>query len=167
MKNMDGYNTVIQIDRERTEYISIVRKCIEAHHKQKEKQACLGFEWNDVGVWPVKLAFLATEYDFLEVTYKSNSATCYMVKDIAGAEKALRDIDAQMVATHDDHGIALKIWLSRNTMERLRLYLASKFSDQWDAESLIVERALNLFLDNDIVGQEDMRGGQKLPLSSC
>ena len=107
----------------------------------------MGFEWNDVGVWPVRLLRLATEYDLLEVTYKSNSATCYMVKDIEGVEKALGDIEVGKLATTADRGMTLKIWLSESTMRKLRAYISKEFPDNWDAENTVVERALNAFLD--------------------
>ena len=147
---MDGYNAVMHICKERSEYISILRKCIAAHHKEKEKQHSLGFEWSDVRVWPVKLALLATEYDLLKVTYKSNSATCYMVSDIEGAEKALQDIEVGRIAMSVEEGMALRVWLSATTMKKLREYVKKEFPTQWDAEGIVVERALNLFFSNAI-----------------
>lgn len=144
---MDGYNAVLRIAKEKPEYLHVVKRCVEAHHKEKTKQYSLGFEWNDVGVWPVRLLRLATEYDLLEVTYKSNSATCYMVKDIEGVEKALGDIEVGKLATTADRGMTLKIWLSESTMRKLRAYISKEFPDNWDAENTVVERALNAFLD--------------------
>jgi hypothetical protein len=110
----------------------------------------LGFEWSDVRVWPVKLALLATEYDLLKVTYKSNSATCYMVSDIEGAEKALQAIEAGRIARSVEEGMALRVWLSATTMKKLKDYVTKEFPAQWDAEGIVVERALNLFLNNAI-----------------
>ncbi len=147
---MDGYNAAMNLYRQRPEYLAVVMKCVEAHHKQKEIQYSLGFEWSDVGVWPpTKLALLATEYELLKVSYKSNSATCYMVKDIEGVEKALQDIEGKRVAASDKQAVPIKVWLSGDTLQRFRAYLAKEFSDSWDAESLVVGRAVNLFLEKN------------------
>lgn len=145
---MDGYNAVLRIAKEKPEYIHVAKKCVEAHHEEKTKQYALGFEWSDIGVWPAKLARLATEYDLLKVTYKSNSATCYMVRDIEGVEKALRDIEVGKIATTADTGMTLKVWLSESTMRKLRAYISKELPDNWDAENTVVERALIAFLDN-------------------
>jgi hypothetical protein len=150
---MDGYNAVLRIARQKPEYLPVVKKCIEAHQKEKTKNYSLGFEWDDVGVWPVKLLRLATEYDLLEVTYKSNSATCYMVKDIESVERALQDIEANRAAAPIEKSRAVKVWLSESTMRRLRGYIAREFSDDWDAESIVVERAVNAFLDKFAEGE--------------
>ena len=142
---MDGYNAVMRICNEKPEYIPIVRKCVESHRIEKKKQNSLGFEWSDVRVWPAKLALLATKYDLLKVTYKSNSATCYMVSDIEGVEKALQDIEMGRIAKSAD-GVVLRVWLSAATMNKLRAYIARELPDHWDPEALVVERALNSFL---------------------
>jgi hypothetical protein len=144
---MDGYSAVLRIAKERPDYLALVRKCVEAHHRERRKEYSLGFEWHDVGAWPAKLLRLATEYEVLEVTYKSNSATCYMVRDIEGVEKALKDIEENKVATQSGKSIALKVWLSEPTMKKLRAYIAREFPDNWDAENIVVERALVEFLD--------------------
>jgi len=146
---MDGYNAMICISKEKPEYISIVKKCVESHHAEEKKQYSLGFEWSDVRVWPVKLALLATKYDLLKVTYKSNSTTCYMVSDIEGVQKALQDIESGRIAKSAE-GIVIRVWLSAATMNKLRAYIARELSDHWDPETLIVERALNSFLDRII-----------------
>ena len=146
---MDGYNAMICISKEKPEYISIVKKCVESHHAEEKKQYSLGFEWSDVRVWPVKLALLATKYDLLKVTYKSNSTTCYMFSDIEGVEKALQDIESGRIAKSAE-GIVIRVWLSAATMNKLRAYIARELSDHWDPETLIVERALNSFLDRII-----------------
>lgn len=112
---MDSYNAVIRIAKERPQYVDIVKKCIKAHRNEEKKKHSLGFEWNDAGVLYVKSALLATEYDFLKVTYKSNSATCYMVKDIEGAKKAVQDIEMKRISMRDKQDRPLKIWLSSNT----------------------------------------------------
>ena len=146
---MDGYDVVMRINRERPDYLPIVKKCIAAHHKQKEASYSNGFEWSDLeNVGASVLYSLATKYEFLKLEYKSNSATCYMVKDVENAEKALRDIEAGKIAIPtSEGGKALKIWLSAATMKKLKEYMAKEFPGQWDAEALTVERALNLFLD--------------------
>ena len=146
---MDGYNAVMRISKEKPEYISIIVKCVEAHRIEEKKQHSLGFEWSDVRIWPSKLASLATKYDLLKVTYKSNSATCYMVSDIKGVEKALQDIEMGRIAKSTD-GVVLRVWLSAATMNKLRAYIARELSDHWDPETLVVERALNSFLDRVI-----------------
>jgi len=144
---MDGYNAVLKIAKQRPDYLPLLKKCVEAHHEEKLKQYSLGFEWDDVGVWPAKLLRLATEYEVLEVTYRSNSATCYMVRDIEGVEKALQDVEANRLATPSQKSLPLKVWLSEPTMRRLRSYIAKEFADDWEAENMVVERALNTFLD--------------------
>ncbi len=45
---MDGYNVVMRINRERPDYLPIIKKCIAAHHKQKEASYSNGFEWSEV-----------------------------------------------------------------------------------------------------------------------
>lgn len=71
---MGGYYAMIRVFKEKPEYVPIIRKCIEVH-REKQKQALTGFEWDDVKVFPVRLVVLATKYDLLDVTYKSNSST--------------------------------------------------------------------------------------------
>ena len=148
---MDGYNVVMRMNRERPDYLPIVKKCIAAHHKQKEASYSNGFEGSDLqGVLAVDLYLLAAKYDFLKLTFKSNSSTCYMVKDVENAEKALRDIEAGKIATPtSEDGKALKIWLSAATMKKLKDYTAEEFPGQWDCEAMTVERALNFFLDKE------------------
>jgi hypothetical protein len=142
----------MRLAKEKPEYLAVVKKCCEAHHREKVKEYSLGFEWNDVGVWPMKLLRLATEYELLKVTYKSNSATCYEIKDIEGVEKALKDIEAGKVARPAERAVALKVWLSESTMRRLRAYIAKELPEHWDAEGLVMERALNAFLDQQESG---------------
>lgn len=146
---MDGYNTVIRITSERPGYLSIIKKCVEAHHREEKKQPPIGFRWHEVGVWPVKLALLATVHGLLKIMHKTNRAIYYMVQDIEGTEKALHDIEAKRVATPGGQGRALRVWLSNNTTQRLNTYLVKEFPDEPDAESIIVQRALNLFLDKE------------------
>lgn len=146
---MDGYNAVMRIFKEKPEYISIVKKCVDAHHREKENQYSLGFKWSDVRVWAPKLALLATDYSFLKITFKSNSQTCYMVEDIRGAEQALRDIEEKRVAAPNSESTLVKVWLSPKTTQRLRSYLSRELPDKWDAESLVLERAVNLFLEKN------------------
>ena len=38
---MDGYNAMICISKEKPEYISIVKKCVESHHTEEKKQHSL------------------------------------------------------------------------------------------------------------------------------
>lgn len=92
---MDGYNATIQITKQKPQYPRILEKCAEAHRIEQKKQYCLGFQWHDVGVEPAILRTLCTKYDFLTVTHKTNKKTYYMVKDIDGVEKALKDIEAK------------------------------------------------------------------------
>ncbi len=146
---MDGYFAAMRVSKEKPRLMAEVLKCVEAHHKEKIKQHILGFEWNEAGVWPINLVLLATKYDLLDVTYKSNSATCYMVKDIEGVEKALKDIEAGRIAAYSSNGgMSLRLWLSATTMKRLRAYVEKELPGSWDAEALVVERALNLLLKN-------------------
>ena len=148
---MDGYSAMTMLAKQRPEYVPVVKKCVEAHRKEEQKKHQLGFEWGDVGVWPIKLMRLATDYDLLTITYKSNSATCYMVKDIEGVERALQDVAAGRIAASVEGGMALRVWLSATTVKKLKTYTASEFPECWDAEGLVVERALNLFLDEATV----------------
>lgn len=144
---MDGYNAIMHIARAKPEYLPLIRKCVEAHHKEQNRQYCVGFEWHDVGAFAIHLYLLATKYDSLKITHKTDKKTYYMVKDIEGAEKALHDIAAARVATPSGQGRALRVWLSDKTTQRLSTYLSNEFSDGPAAESIVVERAVNLFLD--------------------
>lgn len=144
---MDGYFAAIRVSKEKPKLMPNVLKCVKAHYQENTKEHSLGFEWNEVGVWPITLALLATKYDLLSVTYKSNSATCYMVKDIDGVEKALKDIEEERIAVYSSNGgMSLRLWLSATTMRRLRAYIEEELAGNWDAEALVIERALNLFL---------------------
>lgn len=144
---MDGYFAALRVSKEKPKLMPDVLKCVKAHYLEKAKEHSLGFEWNEVGVWPITLALLATKYDLLNITYKSNSATCYMIKDIEGIERALKDIEAGRIATYSSNGgMSLRLWLSATTMKKLRAYVEKELSGNWDAEALVIERALNLFL---------------------
>lgn len=148
---MDGYNVVMRINRERSDYLPIVKKCIAAHYKQKEASYSNGFEWSDLeNVGASVLYSLATKYEFLKLEYNSRSTKGYLVKDVENAEKALRDIEAGKIATPtSEDGKALKLWLSAATMKKLKDYTDKEFPGQWDAEALTVERALNFFLNKE------------------
>lgn len=145
---MDGYDATVRVFKAKPEYMPIIKKCIEAHREKLKQPYSLGFEWDDVNVTPVRLSLLSTEYDLLQVTYKSNSATCYMVKDIDGVEKALRDIQDGKIGSPKESMGALKVWLSEPTMDKLRAYVSRQLPGQWDAEAMVIERALNSFLGN-------------------
>lgn len=145
---MDGYFAAMRVSKEKPRLMPDVLKCVKAHYQEKAKEHSLGFEWNEAGVWPVTLVLLTTRYDLLRITYKSNSATCYMIKDISGVEKALKDIDEGKIATYkSDGGKSLRLWLSAATMDKLRVYIEKELADNWDAEALVIERALNSFLN--------------------
>ncbi len=145
---MDGYFAAMRVSKEKPRLMPDVLKCVKVHYREKAKEHSLGFEWNDAGVWPVTLALLATRYDLLQITYKSNSATCYMIRDIDGVEKALRDIDEGKIAAYkSDGGKSLRLWLSAATMNKLKVYIGKELAGNWDAEALVIERALNLFLN--------------------
>ena len=72
-----------------------------------------------------------------------------MFSDIEGVEKALQDIESGRIAKSAE-GIVIRVWLSAATMNKLRAYIARELSDHWDPETLIVEIALNSFLDRII-----------------
>ena len=146
---MDGYDATVRAFKEKPVYMPIIKKCVGAHHETEKQPYGQGFEWDDLNVTPIRLSLLATEFDLLQVTYKSNSATRYMVKDISGVERALQDIDAGKIGSPSTKGgmAALKVWLSEPTMAKLRGYVAREMPGLWDAEALVIERSLNLFLD--------------------
>jgi hypothetical protein len=147
---MDGYDAAVRIARTRPDYIPLIRKCVAAHQRGERQTYWLGFEWDDadIMVWPITLARMATEHSLLEIAYKSRSARCYKVRDIEGVGKALQDIDSgRIVISSSKPRIPLKLWLSEPTTSRLKSYIARELPYQWDAEALVVERALNAFLD--------------------
>ena len=146
---MDGYYSTLRLYNEKPEYIPIVKKCVEAHHLEITIPHHLGFEWNDAEVMPIILTLLVTKYGILEVTYKSNSSTCYMVRNIENVEKALSYIDSQK-AHPPDEGTVIRIWLSMEQRNKLRVYIERELPGDWDPESIVLDRALNEFLDRNV-----------------
>ena len=147
---MDGYNATILIATHRADYIPLVERCLNAHKKGIENPYWLGFQWDDEDImaWPVMLARLATHYGLLKISYKSNSARCYQVIDPEGVKSALQDIGAGKIAWSNAKEVRpLKLWLSPKTMGRLNTYVKKEMPGQWEGEALVVERALNTFLD--------------------
>src|ERR1035437_3427029 len=130
---MDGYDATVRVFKEKPVYMPIIKKCLDAHHEKRKQPYALGFEWDELNVTPIRLSLLATEYDLLKVTYKSNSATCYMIKDIDGVEKALQDIEAGKVGVPAGKGgmAAMKVWLSEPTMAKLHGYVARELPGLW------------------------------------
>lgn len=157
---MDGYNATILIATHRADYIPLVERCLIAHKKGIEKPYWLGFQWDDedVMVWPAMLARLATHYGLLKISYKSNSSRCYQIIDPEGSERALQDIGAGKVGWSNAKEVRpLKLWLSPKTMGRLNTYVKKEMQGQWEGEALVVERALNTFLDSEaiLISQQD------------
>jgi len=147
---MDSYVAMIRLAKEKPAWIPAIRKCVAAHGKKEQKEYPLGFQWSDVGVAASILYTLNTKYELLEVTYKSNSSTCYMVKDIAVVDLALQDINDEKIFTPDKGGGVLRVHLSAATLSRLKEYIAKEYSGDWDAENIVVEMAINEFFDEYI-----------------
>ena len=157
---MDGFYATLRLYHEKPEYLDVVKKCVEAHKQELTTPYLLGFEWEDVAVMPVILTLLVTKYDLLEVTYKSNSSTCYMLKDIDNVEKALKDIDAKKSVTPQE-GSVIRIWLSAGQRTKLKAYIDRELPGCWDPENVVVERAVNEFLvRNSQLGNNSSENGK-------
>jgi Holliday junction DNA helicase RuvB len=103
---MDIAKRILKLYEEKPEYVAILQACCEAHRRDEESHrqqsyGWLGFEHTDIKLdtddWklamgvPRRLNVLAN-MGFLEVTFSSNSSTCYKVIDIDEVEEALRSI---------------------------------------------------------------------------
>lgn len=96
---------------------------------------------------PSILVLLATKYGLFKITYKSNRATCYRLKDPKAVEEALNDIEAKKISLPEEENVVLRVCLSKETAKRLRRYIDDELPECWDVENLVIERALNSFLD--------------------
>lgn len=62
------------------EYEKTLKLAIEKEEENLTRDTYLGWEWYDVETHPAKLIKLVTE-GIAKVNFKSNSSTCYLLKD--------------------------------------------------------------------------------------
>lgn len=98
---MDIEETLLKLHKEKPDYFQVLKHCCEAHHRGCDQPYWLGFEHTDVKVdgdfklamgIPRRLNILAN-LGFLELSFHSNSSTCYKVPDIEKTEKLLARIE--------------------------------------------------------------------------
>lgn len=98
---MDIEETLLKLHREKPDYFQVLKHCCEAHRRGCNQPYWLGFEHTDVKVdgdfklamgIPRRLNILAN-LGFLELSFHSNSSTCYKVPNIQEVERILARIE--------------------------------------------------------------------------
>jgi len=98
---MDIQETLLKLHKEKPDYFQVLKHCCEAHRRGCNRPYWLGFEHTDVKVdgdfklamgIPRRLNILAN-LGFLELSFHSNSSTCYKVPDIEKTERLLARIE--------------------------------------------------------------------------
>lgn len=67
----------------------ILQRAIEVEEKNINKPNWLGWEWHEVRAYPAQLVKLVIE-GIIEVNFKSNSSTCYLLVDRELTKRALK-----------------------------------------------------------------------------
>lgn len=86
---MDNLATLFHHDEEARR---IAERALELEEDAKNREHWLGFEWNDVEASERKLRSLVGS--LLKVTFKSNNAICYRLKDPSAVRQALKRAQA-------------------------------------------------------------------------
>lgn len=99
---MNREERLLKLHREKPDYLTILKACCEAHRSRSNEDHWLGFSHTDIQVdsddfrlmmgIPRRLNVLAN-MGFLEVSFKSNSSTCYKVPEIEETERVLAEIE--------------------------------------------------------------------------
>lgn len=150
--SMETYNAVVRIARERPDYLHLLRKCLEAHHRKDNDVyfETLGFESKDVPCQGSVLSNLFRDYpEVVKRVYSSRSSKGYVVVNVPGVERALGDMDSGTLASSTENDVFMRIRFSPSTVDRLRDYATREFPG-WDdnmAVWLVVERVIIDFLD--------------------
>jgi len=98
---MDLEETLLKLHSEKPDYFHILKRCCEAQRRVCHQAYWLGFEHTDIKVdgdlklamgIPRRLSILST-LGLLELSFHSNSSTCYKVPNIQEVERILADIE--------------------------------------------------------------------------
>lgn len=80
--------TIQELLDKKPEFLKTLKLAIEKEDENVAKDTYLGWQWFDVETHPVKLIKLVTE-GIVKVNFKSNSSTCYKLKDKEDVRKVL------------------------------------------------------------------------------
>lgn len=73
---------------EKPDYLKTLRLAIQKEDENSSNKTYLGWEWYDVETHPAKLIRLVTS-GVAKVNFKSNSSTCYLLKEREVVRKVL------------------------------------------------------------------------------
>ena len=79
---------ISQLLSEKPDYLKTLDLAIKHEEQNASNKNYLGWEWYHVETHPAKLVRLVTS-GIVRVNFKSNSATCYLLKDREAVRRAL------------------------------------------------------------------------------
>lgn len=91
---LDTETNVSILLRGKGEFRKTLDLAVEAEEQHANEPHYLGWQWFDVETHPTRLMRLVTE-GIAKVNFKSNSSTCYMLKDRNGVKKALSNVEVK------------------------------------------------------------------------
>jgi hypothetical protein len=81
----------IQLLSQKPDYLKTLELALKHEEQNSSNKNYLGWEWFDVETHPARLIRLVTS-GVAKVNFKSNSATCYLLKDREAVKKALAEV---------------------------------------------------------------------------
>lgn len=83
---------VIQLLAKKPDYLKTLKMAIEHEEEHSENEHYLGWEWHHVETHPATMIRLVTS-GVAKINFKSNSATCYILKDKEIVKTALKEYE--------------------------------------------------------------------------
>jgi hypothetical protein len=80
----------VQLLSQKPDYLKTLELAIRNEEQNSTNKNYLGWEWHHVETHPARLIRLVTS-GIARVNFKSNSATCYLLKDREAIKKALAE----------------------------------------------------------------------------
>lgn len=102
------YETIMQVLRKNSRILDALRKAIDYEETHSQEQHYLGWEWWEVSLRPVQLNKLIEE-GVVNINYKSNNSTHYLLVDREQTKKAIGDYVLAVEETAVDEGMEEKI----------------------------------------------------------
>jgi len=89
---MSIQEAIKELLQKKPEYVKTLKLAIEKEEENLSRDTYLGWTWYDVETHPAKLIKLVTE-SIAKVNFKSNSSTCYLLKDRETTRKSLNELN--------------------------------------------------------------------------
>jgi hypothetical protein len=87
---MSAKADAIQLLSQKPDYLKTLQLAVSKEEQNSTNKNYLGWQWFDVETHPARLIRLVTS-GIARVNFKSNSATCYLLKDREAIKKALAE----------------------------------------------------------------------------